>query len=795
MKKYNIILIIGLIFFSTFLAFTTPSIATPENINYTFENRSTYNSTTPLYEDSFNIRNQSIYTEHYNATYSFENQNIGDEGINIEFLNESVGEYIIIENLDGHDKIMMSHDNGTNPSAYSDEFTPQITGVVEFWWMVEDATDTSFFYLYNELGRGVQIVITSESFFYRNATATAPTGVTALDDTWYHISLDFDCTTDTYDFYINGILAGNDLHFREDGDGIIKLRFLCNDDIDQWFDAFGYSWNSFYNINDNIIPYQIINDTIKEVDKWEFSYSDFPTQYTVGSDIFSDWTEDDTGDHINIAMDYDTGYNPTYYPDRKIKIHDHIGSGANIGIERDFNILNGILNISWSYNFTALDPIAQSETTTEIYSSDDTLLFQIYLEMGDICYKDGGEQQLEVGIIDTGEIYDFNFYINPYDNINILRFSIDETFYDSYLIPSLDPNKKGLGEIKFKNYYDPPRELIVYLDNIGIYSNGTSLSTEVAFRQINLNETYYHAKPWWFTEESLLALTLEGNLGIHLTDWYFYTGLHEIEEIISLRQFNGIEKTFNVYDQTHDGEQWIYVPKFWIEFYGQFKYTQIRIDGVIITDGIHLDYHLEFDSNNIDFGESYFYVKSNELHYTITFDDENLEYIQAEFTVPQSTKDYILSFNHYNSHADSYSFSQFKFIDNTLLTFITTTSGARMGYKFLTANTIDKMTFYISDGNNYSNTTMTGYVKNIDLTYAKNPIGIVSTTFIAIIPILFILIPLPFFMWSKYDKNPIVLIGTFFIMALICTITSLIPIWLMFVFILGMVGIFIKEGE
>lgn len=267
MKRYkSSLMLLSLLVLTSLLGFFSMNgFAQSTDLNYTFENDILYDSGKPLINKTFNVRNASEYTGHYPATYSFENQEVGDENNDIDFLNGSVvGLFAINESINGHDKVMYIHNNGLNPAAFSNSFNPQISGTLEFWWNVLDATGATHFYLYTENNeRGVQILVQNDALHYRNATHTATTGYTILDNTWFHIRIEFDCTTDTYDLYANNEKVGDDLHFRINGNGIIKLRFLCNDDIDQWVDAFGYSWDNGYtenNFNTITNPYDLIFD-------------------------------------------------------------------------------------------------------------------------------------------------------------------------------------------------------------------------------------------------------------------------------------------------------------------------------------------------------------------------------------------------------------------------------------------------------------------------------------------------------------------------------------------------------
>ena len=806
MKRYllSIILICFLVITSVIGLLSVKGLAQTD-LNYTFQNDNIYNSTNPVYDDSFNIRDTSFYEMGlYNATYSFTDE-IGLIGTDISFINtdDSAVDCIasIIDNWNGHNEVLQLFDdnNAGRIDVYSNFGDKQLDSTIELWFGVSTFVGNNYFNLifYEDSDIILQAKLENGNFQYYDGGWNIINSDGVIN-TWYHFKFIFDDTADTFDWYINGILEGNDNPYLfSTTDGFNKIRIVTNlgdNNFNGYIDAIGYSWDVNYTVDDNFFPYVNTSSNAIEIDRWEFSYSDFPTQYAIGSDIFSDWTEDDTGDYINIAKDYSAlDGMPLYYPDRKIKIHDHIGSGANIGIERDFNILDGIINVSWSLNFTALDALSQSEITMEIYSSDDTLLFQIYLEFGDIAYKDGGEVLLEVGIITTGEIYDFNLYYNPHDDINILRFDIDGVHYDSYFIPSLDSSKKGLGKIKFKNYYDPPRELIVYLDNIGVYSNGTSLSTEPAFRQISLDDMLFH-KNWDFKPYPLLTLNLSGSIAIHLTDWYFYLELTSIEELIPLTQFEGVDKRFNLYDKTYDGNDYIFTPKLWLEFYNTLEANSISIDGVQLIQGSK-EYSLIYSHSNIDVDESYFYVdSSNRLRGQCFYDDSNLEYIQANFDIDDVLNEN-RSLRFRSSFSGQYGFFSLGYIDGTSTSISLPISERGHNLLLSQAKTIEDFVFLITDDDELSAGYGSGFIYNIELIW--NPsisITLITISLImVVIPIIIMIVP-TLALYSRYGKS--VIMPVFIFMSIICFAGGLIPAWLFFILMVGAGGFLVlKKGS
>ena len=812
MKKiYTCLSLISVIFLISIIGLFSEYNLASSDIDYTFKNDNLYNVTNPIYVDSFNLRNKTEYlvTDIYNATYSFTQD---DTTPTDWVLIENGGTIIVIDTFEGHNKVVQIEDtNGAGYNILEGTMMSETSGTVEFWIYATDSDKTYNVWISDGGGQtnGISLFIDAVKLYYYDGSSHIITDFAS--NIWYHIRVDFrfsggvylGLALDTFRVYLNGIQYG-DYNARGTPTTLNSLEFTtgtADSGYLMYLDAIGYSWDDNYNIGDNMIPYYTLNiSNVMEVDKWEFSYDDFPTHYAVNSDVFSDWTEDDNGDHINIAMDYNAlDGNPSYFPDRQIKIHDHIGSGANIGIERDFDVLDGLVNVTWSYNITTIDPVSVSEITTEIYSSDDTLLFQIYLEMGNIEYKDGGDNVLESGIIQDGEIYDFNFFFKPSGDGGILRFNIDGVFHDRYFIPNLDSSKNGLGKIKFKTYHDPPRELIFYLDNVGVYSNGTSISTEPSFRQISLDDVLFHQN-WWFTEYSTISLNLEGLIGLYLTDWYFYIGYGNIEVLLSTREFDGTTKTFNIYDNTHDGNHYIYSPQLWIEFYDEFQVSSIEINGVFMTDGAY-NYNLDFSYGNINTSESYFYVNDNNyLSWNLVMNDTNTEFIQANFDLIDSgglyDDDYSMYLYGYeNNNGNGYYGVNYQ--DSTSTSFMIPIKLSTVNNYLNTQKKVTEIVILITDNDNYNVGVNTGQIREIQFRYVSGAdlsLATLSLTKI-MLNLVVILVPSLLF-WYAFDKKRDVLLISMALMLIVSIASSLIPIWFFF---LGLMCIgmffFIKTDE
>jgi len=101
-------------------------------------------------------------------------------------------------------------------------------------------------YLYSEGG----------NFVFENGSG--PYIITACNNNqWYHIKLVFDCSSDTYDFYLDGVLTLSNIEFYTKVSSLNKIIFSTrqwgtNSDFYGYVDALGFSWDPNYNIGDNL---------------------------------------------------------------------------------------------------------------------------------------------------------------------------------------------------------------------------------------------------------------------------------------------------------------------------------------------------------------------------------------------------------------------------------------------------------------------------------------------------------------------------------------------------------------
>ncbi|KKN27823.1 hypothetical protein LCGC14_0860440 [marine sediment metagenome] len=126
----------------------------------------------------------------------------------------------------------------------------QMTGNFEFWLRAIDATSKVQIILKDGADNAcINISIDTDKIIGDGTDALDP----ALDGVWYLIRIDFDCTPNTYDLYINGNLELNDQAFgvNDDGTGIDYVEFSITTDKNGYMDGIGHDWDVGYTQGDN----------------------------------------------------------------------------------------------------------------------------------------------------------------------------------------------------------------------------------------------------------------------------------------------------------------------------------------------------------------------------------------------------------------------------------------------------------------------------------------------------------------------------------------------------------------
>ncbi len=205
--------------------------------------------------------------EKYNflAEYSFKDD---DSGTNPSgwAVSEGSNTYIdVIPEKDGRDKVVEIWDNSASGYCWmKNTFSSKVSGNVEFWVSGKAGTKGVVYIILasstDSRGAFLEINWNHQTLGYYDGnnnhhTIIASPGFT--EQTWHHIRINFDCTTDKFNVWIDGNQEGTNLPFVKKLDSM-KLLWVCTasagtqGDASTYIDAIDYSWAPGYYLNRNL---------------------------------------------------------------------------------------------------------------------------------------------------------------------------------------------------------------------------------------------------------------------------------------------------------------------------------------------------------------------------------------------------------------------------------------------------------------------------------------------------------------------------------------------------------------
>ncbi|MFX0026734.1 MAG: hypothetical protein ACFE8M_09980 [Candidatus Hermodarchaeota archaeon] len=219
----------------------------------------------------------------YFGTYDFESDPVGGDPAGWQVNDFYASEIDIFEEPSPHQKVIRIADNEDDwvCETYTYFGGDKTSGTVEWWVMSSDINSRLKMELMSSWGYRFDVRIWGDQI--RAGTFSQPFNI----DTWYHIRVDFDCVTHTYDVSINGELKASNLPF----DDIISSVFCFRLQTDfytfsgpYYFDALGYSWDDDYNTGDNYKRGLLLSfDTKLDLDWIGYSLDGQPSKTILGN--------------------------------------------------------------------------------------------------------------------------------------------------------------------------------------------------------------------------------------------------------------------------------------------------------------------------------------------------------------------------------------------------------------------------------------------------------------------------------------------------------------------------------
>ncbi len=698
------------------------------------------------------------YTHDTNCIASIKN-NTGINDKYLSFINNNYNGKITIENI------------------FSSSYIKQI-----FSFYIRISSNQGFFEIAFRSSTnliGTWLIISNGNLYAMTPSATL-IGSFSIN-TWQKLTVIYNTDVDTYYLYWNNVYI-NTYNFYEATTNINKVMFrtgeecpnyytdldLVSKDYDYWIsDNFkpistllGYYSSQYYN-------FLIENPNVKFSNGDDNPYDLMDYEVPSGDDV----NLDGIGNYVFVS---DKSENRGFISQPVPLIYDNL-------VELYFNFT---ITTNTTSNSNILLSISSMETV-ELYCVFTSSNFY-YTDQYYNYYPLNPTSQ-----ISTNANIEFYFYINYYYRLVFLDYFKNNVYIQSFYFPTHNVNPfidiRGLYEyeIQLRNNDATTSQIILKLHTLQLKRNGYIHSQELGYY------TYHLDIDWILHHSNLLYGSFTGKIAIGTVEGTYtigesYYGLDSTKIYDNNVYINLYETTPIIYDSTLvifivDN----YIPINELEIYG----IKVRIN--------EINTYLSFTYASVDKDYSFFYNNNDTyLYWNYYADDTNLEYIKATFDIVDFTStNKSISYMSYNNgdsigyidvnflatsnqiifpnyyHSDQYLLTQNKMIKSFAIT--------------ITDNDLD----YI-EGYTY------GYIKNLKFKFVYN-IGLTLLTINlinSIIPIIIILIPTLAF-YSVLGKRAI--IPSFLLMSIVCFISDLIPLWLLFVIILSnSISLFIKyESE
>ena len=736
----------------------------------------------------------------YNATYSFNDEIDGIMDTSIEWVqNVDRDGLMTIENyFNNHYKIMKVETTLVSGGFNSIRWSDILNGSLEYWLYITDATDQTLLYILGDDGSTLNIQIINEFFQYRQFGGGFTNFANVMDNQWYHLRYQW-YSNNTFDFYLNGVKELENKLLYVDmitGFDYIFSR-VYGDPI--YFDAIGYSWDSYYEIGDNFKHYSIGDNivpyfetlTSNAIDFYEVDINQFKLDYyngiafqsfPVGSDNPSGWTDIENGqDNTN------TIENPHRIDgDSVIKI---FGSGTTYegtGLEQNFSINEGNVNVSWN-----IDIITNHNEgclfDTNVHSSDNSLVVSIRLDFFSdpsnsyfyLQYYNGTDYDnlLDDYITYEGN-YSFSLFIDYSSDTSFFRFDKEYQFNSSFLLPLVNTNKNGLNDINFTSQaiFSAGNHNEIHLDNIGVYVNGRSIVRDFGYLDYN---NIINVAQFYFTDYTYAQVIASSNdLGVSfISDDIIYE--HIMPYIFNINVFtNDTLKGRHLLDFNFwESEKYVLLPGIRFFFTERTEIFNFTWNKPFMLDNSN-EYLLDFDTSMDN--TSYFYVcESGCLRFYHNVKYDSLEYIQATFDIINTN---IL--NHSLQHSIfkkgiSDGILRLNYSDDTS-TLIYFKNYPVSGNLVLPDKVLNQFILLISDNDLYDNANTTGGIDTLILRYIPDwTLEIDTVSFLyALIPLIVIIV-VSVLISQVLGKESFV--ALMLIMTILLFLVGYIPTWLTFI--------------
>lgn len=199
---------------------------------------------------------RKIFKQMYPATYNFKDEADGTSGEDIDYITAmGDGTAVISATYQGHRKVLKNSHGAAGSWYHTFTAGAQTAGTVEFFFI--GTVGTPYFRL-RESGGNYPIDIrqwgANIRFYYGDGVGGTTSTDHVITTSFPHIKITFDCATDTYSGWCEGIVVVTDVPFSNDMaiTSIYRQYMYASGAYECYIDAVGCSWDTDYNIADNI---------------------------------------------------------------------------------------------------------------------------------------------------------------------------------------------------------------------------------------------------------------------------------------------------------------------------------------------------------------------------------------------------------------------------------------------------------------------------------------------------------------------------------------------------------------
>lgn len=360
-NKINKKLLIFLFFSSILIPFLSVNAQASDLYGAYSSDSESHTLTTPSFSSNHINRNTEINYEHFD-----ENQNLtenlqtnayeniigiipyfdADFETNTELLNNS--------NVYPFYNVYECRDNGGSTDNWQltyDFVSSQTTGYLDFWYLASNAKEQIVIYLYDDISLKLYIRLRSNTISNYNDTDRTDFGF-IQNNTWNHLSIQYDCNTDIVSFHLNNNLLGSDrfyslatsldnLAIHSDGPGRDYTYYFTgigSSDLEYTqFDTYYYplTYNNYYTPYTNLTIDSKFSDRYIPVNS--FDNTSYLSSYTTKSDVLNISDYDSTNNE-QLGIEYNI-QNSEYIEFSTNVLMDVVNEGYNISFWSDSTLL------------------------------------------------------------------------------------------------------------------------------------------------------------------------------------------------------------------------------------------------------------------------------------------------------------------------------------------------------------------------------------------------------------------------------------------------------------------------